>query len=255
MCIRLTGITFLTPLLLSALLLAIPLRGQGCLGLPIATSDKQGIKLTHKAFNAAYDIKTHCPLWVAWTLTQQRTKGSNERDSRFTPDPQLKGKGATHEDYTRSGYDRGHMCPAADNRWNNVAMKESFYTSNICPQTPRLNRGSWKQLEERLRRRAETGDTLYIVCGPLFTAGKRTVTIGTTGVTVPDRFYKVVCTFTNGQPHAAGFIFTNSKGKNNPAAIVPVDSIERLSGLDFFPNLPNDVERVVEAQVERSRWQ
>ena len=237
------------------LLLCLPLlaAAQGRMGAPVVANGSGEIFLRHTAFIASYDAAKRCPTWVAWTLMKFRTEGSEERSSRFTPDPQLAGRGATHADYTKSGYDRGHMCPAADNRWSEAAMKESFYTSNICPQTPALNRGSWKNFEERLRDMVATGDTIYIVCGPIFSSRGKQRTIAKGRVSVPTGFFKV-CLLCNGGPkRAAGFIFSNVRGKEKQYSIVTVDEVERLTGINFFPNL-TAAQEAIEATVSKKRW-
>lgn len=94
-----------------------------------------------------------------------------ERESRtdkFLPDPDLpESQAVTTDDYKRSGMDRGHMCPAGDNRWHWKAMQESFYMTNICPQNHNLNRGDWKELEDACRLWTKKEGKLYIVCGPV----------------------------------------------------------------------------------------
>lgn len=239
----------LLPLLIAAMCV-LTAAAQGKCGLPADGLSRGYLPLKHTAFVAGYDTATHCPAWVGWTLTAMRTTGAYDRESTFTPDPQLSGRGATHADYTRSGYDRGHMCPAADNSWSETAMRESFYTSNICPQTPSLNRGSWKRLEDGMRRLAAGGDTLYVVCGPIFEKGKTHTAIGKTAVSVPERFFKVVLVCNKGKYRAAGFIFENTKEKGSRPTVVPVDSVEALTGLDFYPNVPAATQKRVEAKAD-----
>mgnify|MGYP002228685760 FL=1 len=110
---------------------------------------------------------------------------------------------ATNEDYTRSGYDRGHMAPAGDMKWSAKAMRESFYLSNICPQKPGLNRGIWKDLEEQARLWAKENGSLLIVTGPVITDDLKR--LGKNRVGIPKTFYKVICTITNGKPEGVVF--------------------------------------------------
>ena len=97
---------------------------------------------------------------------------------------------ATNADYTRSGYDKGHMAPAADMKWSPQAMEESFYFSNMCPQHPQLNRRGWKNLEEKIRDWAIADSAIIIICGPI--VAKQPKTIGKNKVVVPQQFFKVV---------------------------------------------------------------
>lgn len=134
-----------------------------------------------------------------------------ERESRtdkFLPDPDLpEHEAVTTDDYKGAGMDRGHMCPAGDNRWHWKAMQESFYMTNICPQNHNLNRGDWKELEESCRRWAQEEGKIYIVCGPIL-YDQRHRTIGKKHkITVPEAFFKVVlCADSNPPKPSASFI-------------------------------------------------
>lgn len=111
--------------------------------------------MTRTAFTISYNNFYKTPNWVAWELTRQETSGNEERKNKFLPDPDLPEPRVEHSDYTHSGYDRGHMAPAADMKWSEKAMQESFYMSNICPQNQKLNRDDWGDLEEECRRWAK----------------------------------------------------------------------------------------------------
>ena len=160
---------------------------------------------------------------------------------------------AVNFDYVRSGYDRGHMCPAGDNKWSAVAMDESFLFTNICPQAPSLNRGDWNEMEQVCRKWAKQYGNLYIVCGPIFYKGK-TKTIGANKVAVPNAFFKVVLCM-KGEPKAIGFIYKNADG-NRPKGDYAnsVDEVERITGIDFFPSLPDNIEKKVEAECNPDDW-
>ena len=192
------------------------------------------------------DYKT--PQWVAWELTKKETKGKEGRTNKFLPDPDVRGAKAYTGDYTKSGYDRGHMAPAADMKWSKQAMKESFYMSNICPQNPNLNRGDWNDLEEKSRQWAKKYGAVYIACGPIYDT-KRPKRIGNNKVAVPHAFYKVILINDKKNPQAIGFIFPNSAGhKPLKKYIVTVDSVEKRTNIDFFPALPDEVENRIEAE-------
>lgn len=236
-----------------ALLCSLTALAQGIAGLPKGGT-KSLIRRSHVGYDVAYDTSKLCPVWVAWRLTASRLTKEAERNGSFKQEPDLKHCTATHADYTKSGYDRGHMCPAADNAWSATAMTESFFTTNICPQLPRLNRGTWKTLEEEMRRKTLDGDTLFIVCGPIFNPKVTHAKIGKNGVSVPESFYKVVYYRHKGKSGAVGFIFSNLRDKSLEPRHVTVDLVERVTGLDFFPNLPDDEEQRVESQIDRQLW-
>ena len=189
------------------------------------------------------------PNWVAWELTRQETTGNEERKSKFLPDPDLPEPRVEHSDYTHSGYDRGHMAPAADMKWSEKAMQESFYMSNICPQNQKLNRDDWGDLENECRTWAKKYRNVYIICGPIYDSSnpKR---IGQHKVAVPDRFFKVVLIYNRKNPVAMGFLFENKAGHHKlEKYMVSVDSIETITGLDFFSQLPDNIEKQVEANI------
>lgn len=193
------------------------------------------------------DYKT--PQWVAWELTKKETKGKEGRTNKFLPDPDVRGAKAYTGDYTKSGYDRGHMAPAADMKWNKQAMEESFYMSNICPQNPNLNRGDWNDLEEKSRQWAKKYGAVYIACGPIYDT-KRPKRIGNNKVAVPHAFYKVILINDKKNPQAIGFIFPNSAGhKPLKKYMVTVDSVEKRTDIDFFPALPDEIENRIEAEL------
>ena len=110
---------------------------------PLLLSPKQEQIVHHTGYIVSYNESLRLPNWVAYELTRQETQGNAKRSNRFIPDPMIKGTIATNSDYLHSGYDKGHMAPAADMKWSSIAMKESFYFSNICPQHPELNRNNW----------------------------------------------------------------------------------------------------------------
>ena len=178
------------------------------LEIPVMLTKREEIKLQRTGYTVSYNNFYKTPNWVAWELTQQETKGSEERKNRFVPDPDLPEPRVEHADYTHSGYDRGHMAPAADMKWSKKAMEESFYMSNICPQNQKLNRDDWGDLEELCRSWARKYGTVHITCGPIYDK-KQPKRIGEHQVAVPDRFFKVVLIYNRKSPIAMGFLFDN----------------------------------------------
>ena len=210
--------------------------------------------LKRTGYVASYNKTTLLPNWVAWHLTAERTEGSAKRSGvDFAEDTEVPEPRATDWDYYNSGYDRGHMCPAADNKWSKKAMEESFLFTNMCPQNGKLNRGDWHEMEMACRKWAKKYGDLYIVCGPILYKGKHK-TIGKNKVVVPEAFFKVVLR-TGDDPQAIGFIYKNTSGNRPKDSYVnTVDEVERITGIDFFPSLPDDVEKKVEAECDLGLW-
>ena len=167
--------------------------------------------------------------------------GKASRKNDFRVDPKISRWSATPDDYKRSGYDRGHLCPAADMSFNAKAMSETFYMSNMSPQVPMVNREIWKELEEHVRNRARK-EKLYVVTGPIFKSNKGA--IGKGKVTVPGYYYKLF--YSPSKQQMIAYVLPNEESKRplNSFA-VPVDKVEKMTGIDFFSQLPDDLERVL----------
>lgn len=211
--------------------------------------------LERAGYVTSYNKKTKLPNWVAWHLTAENTKGSYSRKGiDFMEDEDVPTPRADDWDYYNSGYDRGHMCPAGDNKWDSEAMRQSFLFTNICPQAPGLNRGDWNEMENACRSWARENGDIYIVCGPILYKGRHK-TIGKHKVVVPEAFFKVVLCM-RGTPKAIGFIYKNEDG-NRPKGdyVNSVDEVERITGFDFFASLPDDVEKAVESTADLDDWQ
>ena len=160
------------------------------LEIPVYTLQRNGRRVMHTGYTVDFNPEWHIPNWVAYELTEEELQGDVPRAQNFQPDPQLSDCTPSTFDYSRSGYDRGHMAPAVNMKWDEQAMNESFYTSNICPQNHNLNSGVWQQLEERVNLWACSYGNTYIVCGPIM--AKEYETIGRAKVAVPEAFFKVV---------------------------------------------------------------
>jgi endonuclease G len=208
-------------------------------------------------YTVSFNRETNLPNWVAWSITSEELIERESRTNNFQPDPELPvHEAVTTDDYKNSGYDRGHMCPAADNKYHWRAMDESLYMTNICPQNNNLNRGDWKELEEDCRRWA-TKEPVYIACGPILYNKPKYGFIGRKFmIRVPDAFFKVVLTGLNsGKPRVIGFIYKNESGNNKRDKYVnSVDDVERITSLDFFANLPDEIENKIEASYKLSEW-
>ena len=210
-----------------------------------------------QATSVSYNPELCIPNWAAWELNKEKLVVREGRSSNFYPNPKLpEDEAVTTKEYSGSGWDRGHMCPAGDNKYHWRAMNESFYMTNICPQNHNLNRGDWNELEEACRRWAEV-EPVYIVCGPI---NYRTPKYGYIGkkfkIRIPDAFFKVVLTgVQSGNPRAIGFIYKNEACNNERDKYVnSVDEVERITSMDFFSALPDDVENRVEASSNLNDW-
>lgn len=210
--------------------------------------------LQYPGFTVSFNPKHHIPNYVAWTLTGDEAKGGDvdKRTDNFAPDPAVKSC-PTLDDYRGSGFDRGHMAPAGDMKWSRDAMNACFLLTNMVPQAHNLNKGAWRTLEEKCREWAKRDSAVVIICGPVLTepVKKR---IGNTKVTVPKRFFKVVLAPSLSPPQGIGFIMPNGQVEGGmQAAAVSIDSVEAVTGFDFFSVLPDDIERMVEAECNFPR--
>ena len=210
--------------------------------------------IVHKGYTVSYNADWKIPNWVAYELTDVEVSGEEPRAKKFVPDPMVpKYESATTDDYKNSGWDRGHMAPAADMKWHPQAMKESFYLSNVCPQNRNLNGGVWKDLEEQVRDLAAQKGSIYVVCGPIVSDDYQT--IGANKVVVPSAFFKVLLQEENGKIYTIGFVYENVAGRRPMSTYaMTVDEVEELTGIDFFPSLPDKIEKRVEAEVDFTKW-
>ena len=210
--------------------------------------------LRRVGYVVSYNPDNRIPNWVAWQLTESHTTGPYKRAGiGFQADSEAKGVQVTTFDYSRSGYDRGHMCPSGDNKWDKTAQQQSFLMTNICPQNHNLNAGDWNEMENQCRKWAKQYGRIYIVAGPILYNQKHK-TIGKAKVVVPEAFFKVVLCM-EGTPKAIGFIYKNEAG-NRPKGdyVNSIDAIERITGFDFFPALEDALEAKVEAEANLADW-
>ncbi len=209
--------------------------------------------IDYAGMRVSFNPGMHIPNWVAWELTAEEAIGQESRNNNFISDNRVPGCPAP-SDYTNSGFDRGHMAPAGDMKWSPLAMKESFYMTNICPQDKKLNTGSWKGLEEKCRDWAKVDSAIIIVAGPVLT-DKLTESIGKIHVRVPKRFFKVILSPYSNPPRAIGFIMPNGKVPGGmQAAAMSVNDVERITGHNFFSALPDSIEELIESQCQFHKW-
>lgn len=217
--------------------------------IPVPTKDI----VRHTYYTLSYNEKYEQANWVYYSLTDSMViNGGEERSNSFRMDKLILSGSAKSSDYTKSGYDRGHLCPAADMGFNPVAMNESFLMSNISPQTPDFNRGIWKELETTVRSWAKKEKNIAVVTGPVFKDNKGQ--IGREEVLVPGYFFKVIYDKT-GDPKIIAFLFPNAKS-DRPLTdfAVTIDEVENLTGYDFFSQLPDGIETKLENKIDLSGW-
>ena len=220
---------------------------------PAPLTSVSEIIIKKKAYIVSYNPDTKVPNWVAWHLTGEHTDGHIGRSNAFYADDAVPSPRATIEDYRGSGWSRGHMCPAGDNKWDAEAMRQSFSLINVCPQDASLNSGLWNSIEIDCRNWAKRFDDIYIVCGPVFYNQNHEI-IGNNHVYVPEAFFKVVLCL-NGEPKGLGVIVKNNTGtKKKNMYYNSIDQVERITGLDFFPILPDDLENEVESKLDTDLW-
>lgn len=213
--------------------------------------DEKGVQLLqYTNLNIAYSEHHEQAIWVCYLLTRnQLAEPVCKRSNYFKTDPNVYSKSSALSDYYKSGYDRGHLAPAADMLWSEVAMKESFYMSNMSPQNPQFNRGAWKKLEGRIRKVAVLEDSLIIITGPILHDSLST--IGENEVSIPEQYYKIVIDISAPHLGAVAFLMPNRNTKLSlDKFVLSVDSLEVLVGMDFMTSLPDDLEEQLEYRID-----
>jgi endonuclease G len=212
--------------------------------------------LYREGYVACNDTSKKVPLWVEYHLTAAYLNGTQKRKNfKFLPDPDLPyGQRAENIDYRKSGYDKGHMCPAADQARNATTMAQCFFLSNMCPQWPQLNRHPWEQLEVKVRALAAKYGEVWVIVGPIFeketsgTGYKPELELGPDHVWVPWGFYKIVVFKTAGQLHALAFQYQNQEETNDiPAHAAAINTVQAETGLDFLSALPENGQKGIES--------
>lgn len=207
--------------------------------------------LCRTGYAVAYSNNYKNPIYVAEHVSKDRI-GDEPRTEDFRPDMDVKPEyRATLQDYTGSGYDRGHMSPAANNGANKQAMSESFLLSNMVPQNPGNNRGIWKQLEVYVRDWVVSGEDLYVIQGVIFDEGHKVIG---KDLAVPTRLFKVVVDPTNKKMIA--FLFPNEKleVKDLPKYAVSIQKIEQETKINFSPMIPADIAPLETSDPDLKLW-
>jgi len=207
----------------------------------------------YTGFTLSFNIGNHTPNYSAWELLASETEGIAPRADKFWQDSEIDGC-PMHSDYTRSGYDRGHIAPAADMKWSPDAMHDCFVMSNICPQASALNSGAWNTLEKKQRKWAQRDSAIYIVAGPVYEKSDMR-RIGNTGIRIPSAFFKVIIAPYIENPRGIGFIFPNMSSPGNMQNYsMTIDEVEKITGFDFFSALPDQIENQIESKTSFKEW-
>jgi len=212
-------------------------------------------RIENRGYCVGYSDSMKNPLWVAYRIFDVPKLSSGKRPSGFRIDSRTRAR-VRHSDYTRSGYDRGHMAPnyGIATRYGRDAQKETFLMSNVIPQTPRVNRGIWKDLEMRVAKRygRHMGE-VWVITGPVF---EKPVKKLQSGVPIPSHYYKIMVDEQGGNLRALAFLIE----KNCPPytrisqRLVSIDELERRTGLDFFPDLNEGVQQQLESESATRLW-
>lgn len=223
-------------------------------GLEIPKHNKDKEIVSHTGYTLSYSEEHEQPYWVAYTLTKEMVQGNTPRKDNFRPDPSISTGSASLADYKGSGYDRGHLVPAADLRYSKESMDDSFYMSNMSPQDPNFNREIWADLEATVRQFAYDNGSIFVVTGPVLTDGPYK-TIGDNKVTIPKRYYKAILDYTQPELKTIGFLLDN-KNSSKPLSsfACSIDYLEDVTGIDFFPNLPDKEEVYLESSYNINSW-
>ena len=204
-------------------------------------------------FTLSYNETHEQADWVAYELNKDEAQMETDRCNCFHRDDNILFGSASPDDYKNTGFDQGHLSPSEDNQLSPDNNRESFLMSNMSPQLHRFNNGIWKNLEEWVREKAIEFYTIYVVSGPVFI--NCLGSIGTNEVTIPGYFYKALLRFENGSPKTIGFLIPQVGAVGElKDYIVPINALETLTGIDFFPALNNSIENVVESRDNSTQW-
>lgn len=218
--------------------------------LPTSTT---GQVIHHEGYSLSYSEPHEQAEWVAYELKKSHLSNSNFKRPYFQVDKAVKTKAAHWRNYKKSGYDRGHLCPAGDRKYSQSAHDETFLTSNISPQKHDFNSGIWNRLEQKTRYWARKYDGVFVVSGGVLKGKMKS--IGQEKVSVPNQFYKVIIDNNQGETKMIAFLMPH-KDSNKPLYdfVVTVDEVEKLTGIDFFAELSDDKENKLEASKSYKAW-
>nr|WP_321236362.1 DNA/RNA non-specific endonuclease [uncultured Psychroserpens sp.] len=218
--------------------------------LPTSTT---GQIVHHEGYSLSYSEPHEQAEWVAYELKKSHLSNTNFKRPYFEIDKAVATGAAHWKNYKKSGYDRGHLCPAGDKRYSQSAHDETFLTSNISPQEHQFNSGIWNTLEQKVRYWARKYDGVFVITGGILKGQMET--IGEEMVSVPNQFYKVLIDTNTGTTKVIAFLMPHEDSKKPLYEfVVAVDDIEKLTGIDFFSELDDDMENRLEASNSYKDW-
>lgn len=216
-------------------------------------SSTTGDVVKHSHFMLSYNEPFEQAEWVAYTLKREHLTHDDRKRPYFIEDPKVRTKSADWRNYKGSGYDRGHLCPAGDRRFTKQAYNETFYTSNISPQNREFNAGVWNELEMQVRMWAKQYGEIFVVTAGVLENGLKE--IGDEDVDVPKYYYKIVARGKGDNLKMVAFLM---EGKQSSKPLkqfsVPVDEIEKRTGIDFFEKLPKEQQDQLESKIDTGSW-
>ncbi len=209
--------------------------------------------LDYNGFVLEFDTLTRHAKWVSYLLCKANLGSGEERSSNFRMDRRLGDYSPRDAAYRNSGYDRGHLAPAADMSYSAESMYDSFYLTNASPQVPGFNRGIWKRLEEQVRKFAADKDSIYVTTGPVL--HDSLPYLGSGPIRIPDYYYKVILKKEGLRSEGIAFIMKNESASGDLSQYaVTIDSVEVLTGINFFPMLTSKQEAEAESRFNLTYW-
>lgn len=218
--------------------------------LPVTGAREQLVK--HTLYSLSYNENYELASWTAYQLTSEQAKATGTFKEKYVEDPLVTTGSASTKDYKDAGFIMGQLAPPEDMFTSIKALEETFLTSNTVPHKPSFNKYVWKNIEKLIREWAKEGNTLYIATGPVL----KDAPFGTFGqnkISIPTRYYKVVMDVRG--ERAVGFVMRSNVASGAPKAFaVSVDEVEKITGIDFFPQVPDDIEEKAESGSDFSKW-
>lgn len=211
----------------------------------------ENVCINHKYYVVSYNRKFKQANWVFYKLTEENIKGKIKRTNDFRENAMII-NGPTLEDYKKSGYDRGHFCPAASMKISKESMSSTFLLSNVSPQKPSFNRGIWKRLEKQVRKWVISEKCLFVVTGPVVI--DNIGLIGKNNIPIPGYYYKIIYDPTYTEKMIAFVLPNKNSSEKLTTFAVTVDEVERITGIDFFCELDDAKEDELESSLNLRAW-
>lgn len=215
--------------------------------------------VNHKAYTLGYNEDHEQAAWTFHILTRESTVGQASRSGiDFMPDSKVSTSSALSSDFTRTGYDRGHLVPAGDFKCCQDLLRDTFWVSNLTPQNPDCNRNIWNNLEQQTRNWARKKGEVFVFTGPVLKNGLKK--IGKYNrISIPENLYKIILYIDHDdveKSQVKAFMMPNESnlGFNFNRFKVSVDEVEKATGLDFLAPLADNLENRLEETISTDRW-